>query len=515
VVFLLFSITTAPLLNVLAAKPATALAGTTYTPLSLDSGWTPHRTAPSGGYGEETFAGRSTLEVGVDNLLASDAPGYYRTEGVKYATEASDTIMVDLYIDDGWVEEDIDVRAGLGGNATDEESTIEYVRTDAYTGWRMWDTVDEDWVNLTAPAVSGDWVTLEIALSKDDATKIDIYIDGLFAGQSMAESSGYFDVVVLSSFNYATTAEKNYEVHWSNPASGVYNPDTTDPVVSIKSPTGGYVDGIVTVSGTVTDENPDHYNFVVLDGDGTIVAGPGVVHAASVADWVWDTTDLPDGGLYTIILEAWDTADNRSMVASKAVTIDKTAPTIMFDSASESFVTAGDAVAFFGTVDDMGATLELFVDDTSIGDIANNGGSWAFEIANGFTKGSHVIEVVATDWAGRTSKARRLVQAAVVTIDKPQNQPVETLEPQPLLNTTRLFASDSYGWGGKTAGGLETSPVVSDSKNETDDVDRSNEAPVAPSDSGWKIVGVLWYWWVFLAMAIGGAARWWVARRRI
>ncbi|MEJ0072732.1 MAG: Ig-like domain-containing protein [Candidatus Saccharibacteria bacterium] len=62
---------------------------------------------------------------------------------------------------------------------------------------------------------------------------------------------------------------------------------------------GATVHGTVTVSGTVTDVNPDHYYFVVKDHNGTVVAGPGTVNQAAVSSWSWNTTAVPDGN-YTI-----------------------------------------------------------------------------------------------------------------------------------------------------------------------------------------------------------------------
>lgn len=113
---------------------------------------------------------------------------------------------------------------------------------------------------------------------------------------------------------------------WSN----VWNVtiDTKAPVVHITAPTGNLVRGIVTISGTVTDANPDHYYLVVKDSHGHVVAGPGTVYAAGVADYHWNTTKLNDG-IYTIDLEARDKANNKdaNSVATMQVTVDNTAPT--------------------------------------------------------------------------------------------------------------------------------------------------------------------------------------------
>jgi len=114
---------------------------------------------------------------------------------------------------------------------------------------------------------------------------------------------------------------------YSSPLAVVY--DATAPMVHITAPAANStVHGIVTVSGTVSDVNPDHYYFVVKDSQGHVVAGPGTVNQATVADWSWNTKNVADG-VYTIDLEARDKADNKGAgsVETITVTVDNSAPT--------------------------------------------------------------------------------------------------------------------------------------------------------------------------------------------
>jgi hypothetical protein len=90
--------------------------------------------------------------------------------------------------------------------------------------------------------------------------------------------------------------------------------DQDAPNVEITNPASGLVTGTVDIRGTVEDDNPHHYWFVIQNSSGTTVAGPGVVNdTSSFTDTSllsWDTT-LVDDGTYTIKLEARDSADNK------------------------------------------------------------------------------------------------------------------------------------------------------------------------------------------------------------
>ncbi|MBD3281057.1 hypothetical protein GF389_06110 [Candidatus Dojkabacteria bacterium] len=89
--------------------------------------------------------------------------------------------------------------------------------------------------------------------------------------------------------------------------------DTEAPAVEVTSHNDGdVVKGDVLIEGTITDENNDHYWFVVEGPDG-YKYGPGVVYNSDPsinASMMWDTTEL-ENGTYTIKLEARDAAGNK------------------------------------------------------------------------------------------------------------------------------------------------------------------------------------------------------------
>ncbi len=109
--------------------------------------------------------------------------------------------------------------------------------------------------------------------------------------------------------------------------------DTTAPDVDITAPASTHISGTVEVRGTVTDANPHHYWFVIVNSAGTQVAGLNTVNdATSFTDKLllnWNTTSLPDGK-YTIKLEARDAANNKDSGSVEWLTVyvDNTKPTV-------------------------------------------------------------------------------------------------------------------------------------------------------------------------------------------
>lgn len=103
---------------------------------------------------------------------------------------------------------------------------------------------------------------------------------------------------------------------WSNVCS--ITADWTAPDVTIEVPNNGaLLSGTVQIRGSVTDDNPHHYWFVVEGSGGVISLSPDVTGTInedeSFIDRLlanWDTTNFPDGK-YTIKLEARDAANNK------------------------------------------------------------------------------------------------------------------------------------------------------------------------------------------------------------
>lgn len=172
--------------------------------------------------------------------------------------------------------------------------------------------------------------------------------DGVYTGTldstTVGDGDGYLmKFVALDEFNNQGGLNR-----------GVYSVDNAAPTVDITAPADGdYVRGTVTISGTVTDDNPDHYYLVVKDSHGNVVAGPGTVYAANVSDYSWDTTNVGDG-TYTIDLEARDKAGNKDAASTQtiSVTVDNTSPTASLNKPADGDYISGTKYKIRGTIND-------------------------------------------------------------------------------------------------------------------------------------------------------------------
>jgi hypothetical protein len=403
-------------------------------------------------------------------------------------------------------------------------------------------------------------------------------------------------------------------------------PDTKGPVVHITAPTASNVRGTATVSGTVSDDHPDHYYLVVMDSTGKVVAGPGTVYQANVSDWQWDTTKLKDG-VYTIDLEAKDKLGNKdaNSTEKKNITVDNTAPTVVmsadhptvgatfslaatatdvsgvasceyqiFDSSNTvalptgggktafacdgstnsvdvSSLTGGDytvkvwstdtlgntsaqnaaqqsftvdhtapvvtmkvtssttpmastAVALAGTVDNTNLqSLKLYIDGTETADLTGNvdsKGNWAYTLSGGVAQGSHTLSVVATDVYGNASTVASSPQSSVIIMASAYVPPAGSGNVTPLsfqnlsdtlpqlVTPTRVVAVVPAA--PTTTPSNQNDQAVLGAKTSKDDSGANVAATpsvVAPSETGWKLLGIAWYWWL-LAFMVGVGTIW-------
>lgn len=256
-----------------------AVPGAVYSTVSLN-GWTTDRTYPSGGTAVESYMGRMALRLAVDNENASASTGFYRTEGVKTAIANSDSVKADLYVESDW--DDKDIRAGLWVVGRDTSGAItsypivEYTQSTSFEGWRIWDSASPaGWVNYPAVGYNVDgWNALELSKNSADDTITDVYINGALVGTSTGDPTDYFTEIILNSYNYAQTADKNYTASWSNVEVGSYRPDMVENVRITRD-----ADGTVMADETVVSDtdytlrwdrvdNTERYQIRVTDPNG-------------------------------------------------------------------------------------------------------------------------------------------------------------------------------------------------------------------------------------------------------
>ncbi|CAN5381004.1 hypothetical protein BH09PAT4_BH09PAT4_07750 [soil metagenome] len=253
---------------------AGAVADTTYGTVSLSSGWAVDRTTPSGGYGTGTAPdGSQALHIGI--VPPSNATStFYQFEGIKKNVSPSKTITAKLYIDDTWTS---NVRAGLWGGGYDASSQlssypiIEYNKS-APTNWRIFDSADPGgWRDINVSSATNGWNTIELAISKTDPTKTDVYVNGTQVGQSVGDPTSTLNTIYLNSYNSGTSP---YDVYWKDIQTGLYNPDVPQNLRFVHDSNSALVASGSTVNYTNitmlwnTVANAERYQIRVASPDG-------------------------------------------------------------------------------------------------------------------------------------------------------------------------------------------------------------------------------------------------------
>ncbi|HVV66447.1 MAG TPA: right-handed parallel beta-helix repeat-containing protein [Candidatus Saccharimonadales bacterium] len=260
--------------------------------------------------------------------------------------------------------------------------------TNSYNGTASWQDSSSDvdhyiykyWNNIASSPYNSEanaWTT----------TTSNTSLAGVF---NQGEGTHYFCIEAVDAAGNTSACSATFAVTY----------DTTAPVVHITAPTGDTVRGTVTISGTVTDANPDHYYLVVKDSHGNVIAGPGTVNAANVSNYNWNTTGL--NGTYTIDLEARDKADNKDAgsVATKTVTVDNMAPSTPSASpAGGTYTTSNEPLVSLSSSDnDTASPAIYYTTDGSTPDNTSTPYTGAFTISS-----SETVKAVAYDDAGNES----------------------------------------------------------------------------------------------------------------
>ncbi len=382
------------------------------------------------------------------------------------------------------------------------------------------DNIVPDAPTLTSPqnkaVVNGSSVTQSWS---DSSTDVDHYIYESF--NDAAATSPRFSDTYTGTSKTATNVTDGTTYWWRvtavDHAGNVSAPsplwkitiDNKAPVVAITGPTDGdTVRGTVVVSGTVTDNNPDHYYFVAKDSHGSVVAGPGTVNQANVADWNWNTNTVADG-IYTIDLEARDAAGNKDATSTKiiSVTVDNTAPTLAINPSTGTDTTP----TLTGTTSDATDVVTVDGQTATVDPSANSGGShnWSITLP-AQTVGSHTVTVVSTDLAGNAT-----TETATVVVTAPAAPATPTATSTPAAPTVTITPNGNRAANSTAVlGASTTTPNSSDTTGISSDVkgDSTTKHKSDDSKSSGNFLGLGWWW--LLIIAIAGFLWWLLAARR-
>lgn len=295
---------------------------------------------------------------------------------------------------------------------------------------------------------------------------------------------------------------------WSD--TRVVTLDTIDPETSLTADPlliGGNVP-TSTFTGTVSDVHLAGYTLSITDGEGAVAASYSeeVTKNSESVSYVWnvvDPTKLPSG-IYTAILTATDES-GRFGQTTLTIEVDNDGPGITIDN-GDTIIKTG-SISPVVTAEDPHSTDTITYEWT---EDASNPASLDFD-ANAkeptFTpliEGSYRFQLVATDGFGnqtvgnyRFDYIQDLPPLPLPTEKDPSanttNNPALPAVVSPSTNPSRDARSEVLDDDDSTAQVLGSTALGAG-----EPIIAATNAALTPTNSGWRILGILWYWWLVI-----------------
>jgi thermitase len=249
--------------------------------------------------------------------------------------------------------------------------------------------------SFSSPVVAGTAALMLAANNKLTPTDVDSLLKNTAQDLGTAGIDPYYGSGRVNA-SAAVTSAKN-----------VVASDTLAPTVSITSPTGGRVSGVVPVDINSSDNvGVTRADFYV---NGQLVASDSLAPFA----FAWDTAGKADGS-YTLSVQAFDAAGNRGTSPSVAVTLgnDSTAPTIgSFNLTDGMTISPGKQMISVSATDNQSvAKISLVIDGKEVAIAYGGSLSYSWNTRK-LAKGAHTVTVRVTDNSGN-------VTARTVTVNK-------------------------------------------------------------------------------------------------
>ena len=261
--------------------------------------------------------------------------------------------------------------------------------------------------------INGTWTTL-IYNSTSKAYEATITAPGT---TSFNLSGGYYPVTVEATNTAGTTARVDATTATIGTSLRLVVKETVAPVITITSPTSGarVVNNKQPVVFTVTDAaggSGVNLSTIVVKQDGTTVAASTITSSAITNGYTFTYTPASamSDGAHTFTVDAKDNDGNAATQKTTTFTIDTVPPVLNISSPTEGFITNSTSVVASGTTNDATSSPVTMTQALDGGTaeavtVASNGSftkTWS-----GLTHGTHYIDFVAKDSAGKTSTVRR------------------------------------------------------------------------------------------------------------
>lgn len=279
--------------------------------------------------------------------------------------------------------------------------------------------------------------------------------------------------------------------------------DTAAPTLTIETLAPLSNDTTPAVSGTIES------------GAGLELKQNGVIVTPTVNGTSWSYSPTLADGEYEYSATATDVAGNVS-TATTSTTIDTKAPTLTMGVPTAN--TSG-LYSVSGTTNE--STSPVFVSvngGTGQKAVPANNGAWTATL--GVLNAGQQYSIVANSSDGVNSSATvpyLLTVPTVVTSNEPAVAIIET--PVLPVIVARTDSSNNFNTVGPATTLADPTAVLGTHTAKADSAvlgASENIAAIAPSEQGWKIFGMAWFWWALIVAAIASII-WWIvaaARRR-
>ena len=222
-------------------------------------------------------------------------------------------------------------------------------------------------------------------------------------------------------------------------------PDTTPPTVSITSPTGGAVSGVVTVSANASD------NVGVTRVDFYVNGALAGTDSAAPFQYSWNTTSVANGTA-TLRAIAYDAAGNSGPSSLVSVTVanapppDTTPPTASITSPTSGSV-SGTVTVSANASDNVGVTrVDFYVNGALVGSDSAAPYQYSWNTTS-VVNGTATLKAIAYDAAGNSGPS------SLVSVTVANGPPPDTIPP-----TVRIVSPAA----GKVAGSITITAEASD-----------------------------------------------------
>jgi hypothetical protein len=190
--------------------------------------------------------------------------------------------------------------------------------------------------------------------------------------------------------------------------------DTTPPTLVVSTLPNGAVTNqqALNISGTVSDIGSGVMN-VTVNGQLTTITNGSFSSVVTLID-----------GANTVTIIATDNVSNSS-TDNRAITLDRTAPTVTVTAPADNSVTNATFTAVSGGTNDPTATVVVKINGGSAANATMNGSS--FDATLNLVAGMNTIEIIATDQVGNISSSKRTITSDTTVPTLSVTNPVQDI----------------------------------------------------------------------------------------